>query len=562
MARTLNLADIQGNVLRPYGLPKARFFCLNIQNSDQGAQAGRTLVEALRHRVTTALPWKPRRSTPATSGDSTLPPKPKVTINMAFTFWGLAALGLPPATLRTMPDEFIEGMKARASLLGDDVCRRDGRDRRESLDHWDPVGKGTGSDQQVHILISIYADMNSDGSPVPELEATTQWLLGLCGQFGGSIRVLKGHAGTDLPYQESAMLLEPDGNGNQQVSFKEHFGFTDGYGDPVFEGQYSPEQEKINLPGGGKILPNQTWAPLATGEFLLGYPDEAQEVPPASYPLEFTHNGTFVAYRKLHQNVAGFRSYLEQEATKYMKVNGINSLADAKEILGAKMVGRWSDGVPLTKAPTLSDWRAFQARDKAARATGDPAAIAAAELEFVDFKYRADPEGAKCPFTSHLRRTNTRDGLDPTGPTTNPPPTEVAKVEAQPGNGSVINNRRRLLRRGMVYGKSDGSNARDDAEHGIIFMAVCASLFRQFEFVQQQWIQYGLDFNVGNDTCPLIGNHGERSKYVIPGDRQTGTRPFVCANLPQFVEVRGGDYFFIPSITALRMIAMGTIDPT
>src|SRR6201999_3635194 len=126
-------------------------------------------------------------------------------------------------------------------------------------------------------------------------------------------------------------------------------------------------------------------------------------------------------------------------------------------------------------------------------------------------------------------------------------------------NGSVLNNRRRILRRGLPYGAVDLPPS-DAGEHGIIFLAVCSSLFRQFEFVQQQWMQYGLDFNAGNDTCPLVGNHGEAAKFVIPGKK--GEAPFILDRLPQFVETRGGDYFFMPSLTALRMMGQGLVDPT
>jgi hypothetical protein len=98
-------------------------------------------------------------------------------------------------------------------------------------------------------------------------------------------------------------------------------------------------------------------------------------------------------------------------------------------------------------------------------------------------------------------------------------------------------------------------------------LVVCSSLFRQYEFVQQQWLNYGLDSNAGNDTCPLVGNHepgtdGPKAKFVIASDPKTGRPPFIVEGIPQFVETRGGEYFFVPSMTALRMIGMGTVDPT
>ena len=99
-------------------------------------------------------------------------------------------------------------------------------------------------------------------------------------------------------------------------------------------------------------------------------------------------------------------------------------------------------------------------------------------------------------------------------------------------NGSVLNNRRRILRRGLPYGDSSAGVA-DSDEHGIVMLAVCASLFRQFEFVQQQWINYGLDSHAGSDTCPIVGNHSAggpqapKAKFVIPADPKSGHPPFI-----------------------------------
>jgi deferrochelatase/peroxidase EfeB len=550
MARTLNLADIQGNILRGYGLPKARFIFLTIADSEEGRKAGRDFVDTVRFRVTNALPWdseaKDYPSSPLTG--EKLPPKPEVTLNIAFTFWGLAALGLPTHTLQSMPDEFIEGMKRRANLLGDESFPP-GKPDLANLNHWDPIWRTDDRDKQVHILISLNAKMKKDGSAVPQLQETTDWIFELCRKSGGLVKVLTGHGtDTDLGYQDTSSLLSATADGMEETP-KEHFGFTDGFGDPVFEGQYPEQLEKTKAIGGGKILPNQQWAPLATGEFLLGYPDEAQEVPPASMPLELTRNGTFMAYRKMHQNVILFRKYLDAEAAKYALINGVSEVA-AGQILRAKIVGRWPDGIPLMAAPTYEDWQKFKADVAAAKTGNDEVKVAEFAQKLYDFKYRTDPEGSKCPMTAHIRRGNTRDSLDPAG----------ASTDSSKWNGSVLNNRRRFLRRGNPYGDEVSATASTDGEQGIVFLALCASLFRQFEFVQQQWLQYGLDFDAGNDTCPMVGNHGPKAKFVVPGDEKS--RPYICARLPQFVEVRGGAYFFIPSMTALRMIGMGTIDPT
>jgi deferrochelatase/peroxidase EfeB len=107
----------------------------------------------------------------------------------------------------------------------------------------------------------------------------------------------------------------------------------------------------------------------------------------------------------------------------------------------------------------------------------------------------------------------------------------------------------------------EGEPVRDEDEHGIVFMALNASIFRQFEFVQQQWIQYGNDARQGNDKDLLTGNHDGAGKFTVQGSADPKNPPFICGGLPSFVELRGGYYFFMPSLTALAMIATGTVDP-
>jgi len=148
----------------------------------------------------------------------------------------------------------------------------------------------------------------------------------------------------------------------------------------------------------------------------------------------------------------------------------------------------------------------------------------------------------RCPIGAHIRRANPRDAF---------------------GFDGKLINRRRISRRGMVYGPyvPEDQEARDDAEHGVVFMVLNASIFRQFEFVQQQWMEYGNDARQGNDQDLLLGNHERGGKFMIQGSDDPRDPPFLCGGLPHFVELRGGDYFFIPSITALRMIATNTVDP-
>lgn len=515
MTKDLDLADIQGNILQDFvsGYPAARFIFLRVTDAAQARQ----FLLAYRAKVTTALRWS---SNGGYAGPA-LASKPEVAVNIAFTYEGFQALELPTRTLARMPPEFMDGMKTRAEILGDDVPKNE-------QSNWDPVWA-----RRPHILIGLNAAIDpGSGKPVYALNRETAELLALCAKY--KLEVMSGHRNANPDWQDGSAILIQNRATYRPVPL-EHFGFVDGISNPVFEGQFGdPHVEDIMAVGAGKILPSGQWAPLATGEFLLGHPDEAQELAPSTHPPEVMRNGTFLVYRKLHENTKSFDDYVAKVAKDYAAIKNVPE-ADAVEIVKAKMAGRWSNGVPLSVAPTIEEWRAF------APAPPD----SGPDFRYVDFKYADDPEGIKCPVTSHTRRTNPRDGLVRNNPS------------------SVLNNRRRILRRGVPYGSSsDASDREDSKEHGIIFLALCASLTRQFEFVQQQWLNYGFDANAGNDTCPLLGNREGDAKFLIPADPASGEAPFICNDIPQFVEVRGGDYFFLPSMTALRMIAMGVVDPT
>lgn len=554
----LDLADIQGGILRTYGssFPKGRNLFFHVRD----AEKGRAFIEQLRPLVTTAARWKdPNREEPLVRGENPrakdiaraqgVPDypgrvqlmKPKVTMNIAFTHPGLAALGVPSPTLRNMPDEFIEGMEKRAPIIGDEPF----------LDKRDAIWRNSRGDRRVHILVTLAAQMLKDGTPCPELDERTQWLVDLCDRSEGGVVLLDGNGPDGARWQELSAVMEMK-DGYPEPTNREHFDLADGFGDPVFSGQFSGEAERVRVAGGGKLLEDDSWAPLATGEFLLGHADEAQEMPGASMPIEFSKNGTFVAYRKLHEDVAAFERYVEEQADSYAREFDVPH-EEAVDTIKAKMVGRWKDGIPLMAAPTYADWKAFQAEEERARANKDKAKLAKLALAYTNFTYASDPPGTKCPVTSHLRRANPRDALGPT----------FDKAGAGTA-GSALVNRHRILRRGLPYGQYDREAPSDHGDHGIIFMAVCASIFRQFEFVQQQWMQFGLDFDAGSDTCPVIGNHSTRddAKFVIAVDGDTDKAPHICSGLPQLVESRGGDYFFMPSLTALRMIGTGIIDPT
>ena len=457
----LNLFDIQGFVARGYSFPRAAFLLAEITDP----KAGREFVGRAAALVTTAERWDQG--------------KPPSTFNIGFTWKGLRKLGLPDATLLSFPDEFYQGMRARKRILGD-VGIND-------PENWEPVWK-----EETHVWLAVYAQTEDE----------------LARRCDETQRLMHETGGARLLYTQHACAIFIDG----KQTPKEHFGYTDGFGNPDFEGV-----ERDTVPGQGKLTPDGKWAPLATGEFILGYPDEARELPACPVPYILGINGTYMAYRKLHENVASFRQYLDQKGKQYPA---------GKEKLAAKFVGRWRDGTPLELSPDR----------------GDPALVKDPARN-TNFTYGHDADGARCPIGSHIRRAHPRDAFG--------------------FNGELV-NRRRIMRRGMPYGeyRPEDQPVRDADEHGIVFMALGASLFRQFEFMQQQWIEYGNDARLGNDKDLLVGcHHDGRDKFIVQGDADPNNPPFICGGLPNFVEMRGGEYFFLPSLTALRLIADGTVDP-
>jgi Dyp-type peroxidase family len=545
--RGLDLADIQGNIVRPYGrfgFPVARHFFFHIAHPS----AGRAFVEAVRHRITTAERWADVDDNPPPNA----PPRPIVAINIGFSYQGMCALALPTKTLSGMPEEFTDGMAKRWSILGDVGP--------SAPDKWDPIwcDARTEQDKRIHVWVSLNAQVSSDGKPLHELAEETDWLRKTARMANG-VTMLSGHRGPTADYQDSAALMTALPNGRVVPTATVFFGFTDGIADPVFEGQFGSEDESEEVIGSGKLLENNAgWAPIAAGEFIIGHANEAQELPPTAPPWSFTRNGTFMVYRKMHQNIACFDAYVDAQTALLMKMAPYDSADAAKKTIKAKMVGRWWNGIPLMAAPNYdeavrlasqwSDIPVIQLRKSRDRTPNEKQRLADYNRLLTDFRYRGDVDGTVCPASAHIRRANPRDALDPyfADPKENP--------------GSALTNRRRILRRGLPYGSAPVPD--DTGEHGVIFMAQCASLFRQFEFIQQQWVNYGSSFNLGNDADPVVGLHREGAKFLIPADPAKGAAPFICANMPQFVETRGGEYFFIPSLTALREIAEGSVDPT
>jgi deferrochelatase/peroxidase EfeB len=241
--------------------------------------------------------------------------------------------------------------------------------------------------------------------------------------------------------------------------------------------------------------------PIKAGEFFLGYPDETGLEQPLPQPEILSRNGSYIAYLRIEEHVGAFRDFLRQHG----------KTRDEQELFAAKLMGRWRSGAPLTLSP-----------DK------DDPALGADVQRTNNFDYgNLDLHGYGCPVGSHIRRMNPRDTAE--------------NME-----------RRKMIRRGGTYGPPLAEDAPEDGvERGIAAFVGCASLIRQFEFAMNVWVNDPRFKDLGNERDPFVGTQDGTFDMTIP--KRPIRRKIV--GLPAFTTIRGGAYFFLPGIRALRFLA-------
>jgi Dyp-type peroxidase family len=546
MTHKIDLRDVQGNIVRAYGrfgYPHARHLFFHFATP----QAGRAALAFLTPLVTNAVTWTASDRDPETMA-------PRVTMNLGLTWRGLQALGLPTRSLTDLPDEFIDGMARRAPILSD--CGA------SDPANWDKIWRDSVADpsKAVHLWVALNARMDpATGGPVSQLADRLHYLRDLPRNFGGLV-LLSGHGAEGLDNQPGALNIVDAPDGGKAVLPLEHFGFADGISDPIFAGQADRSIDASVIVGRGRFSSRDGWSALAPGEFILGHVDESQETSRTGQPADLMRNGSFAVFRKLEQDVTAFDDYIAAQAEVFAKSQGV-PLDEAAITLKAKIVGRWPNGAPLVTVPTYADMLRFGAEwadvqniyaRKGPRSKSDQQRLAAWRRALNDFTFREDRDGLSCPLGAHIRRGNPRDMLDPL----------IESPSARHRTGAALTNRRRILRRGIPYGPFGDSGA----ERGLLFIAICADLQRQYEFVQQQWMNHGMDMQAGNSGCPLIGRREAEAAdvpaFTLPQKAGTGKPPHFLPAMPDFIRTKGGDYFFLPSLTALRNLSIGAFDPT
>ncbi|MFI9383383.1 Dyp-type peroxidase [Kutzneria sp. NPDC052558] len=375
-------------------------------------------------------------------------------VSLVLTHAGLRALGVDEADLASFPAAFREGMAARADKLSD-VGDSD-------PEHWDqPWGTG-----RTHAAVSLVA-------------ATEQaWREA----YAKAAAVVDGIEGVELLHSHDY---------SAHLDSRTTFGYRDGIGYPHIEGGPRPK-----LPG------QQT---IAAGEFVLGYPGEGGALLPLPGPEILGRNGTFVGVRKVRTDVAAFRRFLRDNAPDEA----------GRELLAAKMVGRWRSGAPLALAPD---------RD-------DPAL--ADDFERNDaFDYSDDARGLLCPHGAHIRRVNPRaSGLE-----------RLTDVKLH-----------RIIRQGATFGPPlpEGVFDDDGEQRGVYFLFMSARAMTTLEFLKTEWLDQGSFIGLGEEGDPIAGRHLRDDTFTVP-HHPVRRR---LHGLSSFTRTRGGEYGFMPSLSALDWLS-------
>jgi deferrochelatase/peroxidase EfeB len=156
-----------------------------------------------------------------------------------------------------------------------------------------------------------------------------------------------------------------------------------------------------------------------------------------------------------------------------------------------------------------------------------------------NFNYQPDLTGLRCPLHAHIRKMNPRGEAE-------------AEIESE-------ERQHRIARRGITYGERyDGLQDRPAVGElpsknvGLLFMCFQSNIENQFEFLQKRWANRKDLPRADSFIDPVIGQHHapEDQRWSVAwGDANK-----VSFSFHGFVKLKGGEYFFAPSISALKNI--------
>jgi deferrochelatase/peroxidase EfeB len=517
----------------------------------------------------------------------TLDPVPPTALQVALTRAGMAALGVGADALGGFSEEFLEGMAGDGNRT-----RRLGDVGASAPELW----AWGSADREPHVAVLLYAMPGH----LADLQRTTE---------------LACATGFDVIYR----LTTTDMGGREPFGFADGLSQPEIDWDRVLAAQDSEQLSYRNLSCLGEFVlgyPNEYG--LYTPRPLLSTGLDPHRVLPRAEDdansADLGRNGSYLVVRQLRQDVRGFWQALHARAggvdverewlasqlvgrtrdgepivvdrtsramTRPTRVTSTSdSLGERAQSGAVGLAARIADGAATNRisstttgtangrAPAMRDANRGSSPAVSRNATGAETTYAAGRTAAPDlnaFTFDADPAGHRCPIGAHIRRTNPRTAdLPPGGDGL------VSWLIRTLGFNSVSRARdlaastrfHRLLRRGREYGTQvtpeQALRLQTPVESGLHFMCLNANIQRQFEFVQSAWIMSTHFNGLHSESDPLLGNRkpgpgGLRCDYFSMPKADGLTRRL--ENLPQFVTVAGGAYFFLPGIRALRWLA-------
>jgi Dyp-type peroxidase family len=421
-------------------------------------------------------------------------------MNCALSHTGLEKLEVPK--LNEFDDAaFKVGIEERAGLIGDPAS---GSGQPGAPDDW-IVGAGR---KQADLLLILGSD-------------NLKWAISMERELTSQAR----KHGLQLIHVDRGHVRPGDQAGH------EHFGFKDGISHPAIRGCKSSQH--------GDYVEPRTWpeAPefdsfrarfagpgrplIWPGHFLFGYSRQKRDMPEEARPdsnppgPEWASNGSFLVYRRLTQNVAGFHNFLAQ-AAQTLRDEGFDPNM-SPEKLGAHLVGRWVSGWPIMRDRMLDIGRGQPGENYFSFATASTVALP----EDPHPLNAEDASGNICPFAAHIRKVNPRDD-----------PTDLGPMERT--------LQRLMLRRGITFGpEMDQPNE----ERGLLFVSYQSSIVSQFEFLMNEWVNTVNKPHDQGGADPLISAAGNTSIRL-----SNGAVPKTLDIPGGWVHASGGAYMFAPSI--------------
>jgi Dyp-type peroxidase family len=455
--------DMQGNILKSHGRSYSRHIFLQFTADAEPIQQW---IGQLSSRITSAYEQH------QTSLDFKTFGKEHLFTGFMLSYEGYKALGI---TRRKIPDDkaFRRGMKDidfRYDTGPSGVHERTINPMNDNPKDWEPAFQ----ERIDALLILAYGGTTVDAEVCETLlDAEVEKVNA---EIAGIAKILTIEEGFVLRNDQGAVI--------------EHFGFADGISNPVF---FKADFDRWEAREG-------TDQNDPSGHFSLIAVDD-----PGGKDRDNSF-GTYFVYRKMQQNIKGFREQAQKFAAELSEKVGHEV---SEELAEAFAIGRMKDGTPLVN---LSEEKQV----------------------LNNFGYEDDMEGMGCPFRSHIRKTNPRGDTN-----------RLNKVPIWSERS------KRIVRRGISYGSEDVSPETEWTDAGLLFLSCQSDIEQQFLVMQCGWCDNPNFLVGGTDHDPITGDQNANTEVDIkPWEFEIeGKKVSTNFRYKDLVRIRGGEYFFAPSIS-------------